>query len=323
VYTLGDRRSTAITAVSKLPALQVVFYCLFLQEENVNTTEIAFIGGSGLEQIEGVKVIEERDISTPFGSPSDMISICDLKGKLAAFLPRHGRGHRLLPTEVPSKANIWALKSIGVKRIIAISAVGSLQEEYRPGDFVVCDQLIDRTRSRPNSFFGDGVVGHLGFADPFCPDLREDVIRVIKKHNHAHHTAGTLICMEGPLFSTRAESYLYRSWGAHLIGMTSLPESKLAREAEICFALVAMVTDYDCWHESEEDVTLKMVLKVMNENSAAIKSMIPDFVDVSLPVKDCACHHAAETAVYTDPAFIPVEVKRRLALFYGKYWERE
>ncbi len=287
------------------------------------TTEIAFIGGSGLEQIDGVKVIEEVDIATPFGYPSDRISICDLNGKLAAFLPRHGRGHRLLPTEVPSRANIWALKSIGVKRIIAISAVGSLQEECKPGDFVICDQLIDRTRSRSNSYFGEGAVGHLGFADPFCATLRQGVIDVVKKHNHTFHEAGTLICMEGPLFSTRAESRLYRSWGAHLIGMTSLPETKLAREAEICFSLVAMVTDYDCWHESEEDVTLEMVLKVMSDNSTAIKGMIPDFVELAAIGKECACHHAAENAIFTDPSLIPVEVKRRLSLFYGKYWKQE
>jgi 5'-methylthioadenosine phosphorylase len=290
------------------------------EEDKVIATEMAFIGGSGLEQIDGVKILEEVDIPTPFGSPSDKISICDLNGKLAAFLPRHGRGHRLLPTEVPSKANIWALKSLGVRRIIAISAVGSLQDSFKPGDFVVCDQLIDRTRSRANSYFGNGVVGHLGFADPFCANLREGVIGVMKKHQHAHHEAGTLICMEGPLFSTRAESHLYRSWGAHLIGMTSLPETKLAREAEICFSLVAMVTDYDCWHEAEEDVTLEMVLKVMNDNSAAIKSMIPDFVELDLSGKECACHSAAENAIFTDPALIPLEVKRRLALFYGKYW---
>jgi len=289
----------------------------------VITTEIAFIGGSGLEQIDGVKVMDEVDIATPFGSPSDRISICDLNGKLAAFLPRHGQGHRLLPTEVPSRANIWALKSLGVERIIAISAVGSLQEEYKPGDFVICDQLIDRTRSRSNSYFGEGVVGHLGFADPFCKSLRQGVIDVVKKHNHIYHETGTLVCMEGPLFSTRAESHLYRSWGAHLIGMTSLPETKLAREAEICFSLVAMVTDYDCWHESEEDVTLEMVLKVMNDNSTAIKGMIPDFVELTAIDKECACHHAAENAIFTNPSLIPVEVKRRLSLFYGKYWEQE
>lgn len=284
-------------------------------------TEIAFIGGSGLDQIEGVKVVDTLDISTPFGATSDPVSICDVGGTHAAFLPRHGGGHRLLPTEVPSRANIWALKSLGVKRIVAISAVGSLQEEYRPGDFVVCHQLIDRTRSRPGmTFFGGGVVGHVGFADPFCPTMREKLIEVIEGRGHALHTAGTLICMEGPPFSTRAESHMYRSWKADLIGMTSLPETKLAREAEICFSLIAMVTDYDCWREAEEDVTLEMVVRVMQENSAAIRSMIPDFVAALVPARDCACLHAAEAAIYTDPSLIPLETKRRLDLLYGKYW---
>jgi 5'-methylthioadenosine phosphorylase len=283
--------------------------------------EVAFIGGTGLEQIEGVKVIEERKIETPFGAPSDPPVICEFDGRRVVFLSRHGRGHRHLPTEVPSRANIWALKSLGVRKIIAISAVGSLQEEYKPGDFVVCDQLIDRTRSRPNSYFGEGVAGHVGFADPFCAQLRSDVVDVIQAQKHSLHTRGTLVTMEGPLFSTRAESHLYRSWGAHLIGMTALPETKLAREAEICFCLVAMVTDYDCWREAEEDVSLEMVVKVMKDNSASIRSMIPAFVSRVLPAKSCECESAAAAAIFTDPSLIPAETKKRLDLFYGKYWK--
>jgi 5'-methylthioadenosine phosphorylase len=285
--------------------------------------QIAVIGGSGLYNIEGVRVSQELDIATPFGPTSDSISLCDIEGVTTAFLPRHGRGHRLMPTEVPSKANIWALKSLGVTRIIAVSAVGSLKEEYKPGDFILCDQLIDRTRSRDNSYFGEGVVGHVGFADPYCHSLRERLARAMEGQNHPFHVhgAGTLVCMEGPLFSTRAESNLYRSWNAHLIGMTALPEAKLAREAEICFVLIAMVTDYDCWREAEEDVTLDMVLQVMRKNSAAIKSMIPALVSALRTDEDCDCRHAASKAIVTDPKLIPIAVKRRLSLFYGKYWK--
>ena len=284
--------------------------------------DIGVIGGSGLYQIHDVKILDEVDIATPFGPASDTISLCDIQGVTVAFLPRHGKGHRHLPTEVPSKANIWAFKYLGVNQIIAISAVGSLQEDYKPGHFVVCDQIIDRTRSRPNSFFGDGVVGHTGFADPYCPQMRQALLRAIEARKHPHHAAGTLVCMEGPLFSTRAESHLYRSWGAHLIGMTALPEAKLAREAEICLALVAMVTDYDCWREAGEDVTLEMVLQVMKENGEAIRSMIPDFVAGLQSNRDCECRHSAENVILTDPSLIPPETKRRLSLFYGKYWDQ-
>ncbi len=281
--------------------------------------DIAVIGGSGLYQIDGVKILDEADIGTPFGAPSDVISLCDIGGITTAFLPRHGKGHRLLPTEVPSRANIWALKSLGVSQIIAISAVGSLQEDYRPGEFVICDQLIDRTRSRSNTFFGNGIVGHTGFADPYCRQMREGLIRIIMKHKHPHHSTGTLVCMEGPLFSTRAESHLYRSWNAHLIGMTALPEAKLAREAGICYALVAMITDYDCWKEAGDDVTLEMVLNVMRENGEAIRNMIPDFVTELKPNRDCACRSAAKNAIMTDPSLIPPDVKKRLDLLFGKY----
>ncbi len=287
------------------------------------TTPIAVIGGTGLYRLHpGIRLLEEVEVPTPFGPPSDRIAIAEIAGTRVAFLPRHGRGHRLLPTEVPSRANIWALKSLGVEQILSVSAVGSLAEEYRPGEFAVCDQLIDRTRSRVNSYFGDGVVGHVVFADPFCRDMGEAIVQAIRRHNHPVHPAGTLIAMEGPLFSTRAESNLYRSWGAHLIGMTALPEAKLAREAEICYAVVAMVTDYDCWKESEESVTLEMVMKVMEDNTRNIQQIIPDVVAGVRGRMDCACRHAAANAIVTDPALIPYETKRRLWLFYGKYWDR-
>ena len=283
--------------------------------------DIAVIGGSGLYRIEGSRVIEEIDVPTPFGMTSDVISIMDIGGIPVAFLPRHGKGHRILPTEVPSDANIWALKYLGVKQIISVSAVGSLSENYKPGDFIVLDQLIDRTRSRRNSYFGNGIVGHVAFAEPFCPSMRGKIIEVLSKKDHSFHEKGTLVTMEGPLFSTKAESELYRSWKSHLIGMTALPEAKLAREAEICYATIAMVTDYDCWHETEESVSVEMVLKVMNDNVSAVKAMLPEIIESVTGIEDCTCRHAAENAIITDPEKIPYETKRRLSLFYSKYWK--
>jgi len=284
--------------------------------------QLAVIGGSGLYNLKGSRFIEELDLPTPFGMPSDLLSIVEAGGQRIAFLPRHGRGHRLLPSEVPVKANIWALKSLGVEQVLAVSAVGSLAEEYRPGDFVVCDQLIDRTFARPISFLGEGLVGHFGFADPYCAGMREEISRVLQKHGQPFHPRGTLVCMEGPIFSTRAESHLYRGWGAQLIGMTSLPEAKLAREAELCFALVAMVTDYDCWKPQEESVSLEMVLKVMESNTRAVQEVIPDIALALKKRKECTCRQAAKTALMTPPERIPYETRRRLALFYDKYWQQ-
>ncbi len=284
------------------------------------TARIGVIGGSGLYQLPKARLLQEIEVPTPFGLPSDLISLVELQGVTVAFLPRHGRGHRLLPGEVPCRANIWALKSLGVEQILSISAVGSLKEEFRPGDFLVCDQLIDRTRSREDSFFGGGVVGHLVFADPYCQGMRDGAVAVLERSRRRFHPAGTLVCMEGPPFSTRAESFLYRSWNADLIGMTSLPEAKLAREAEICFAIIAMVTDYDCWHEAEESVTVEMVLKVMRDNTRAVQQLLPDLVQAFASRGDCPCRHAAAGAIVTDPALIPYQTRRSLALFYDKYW---
>ncbi len=282
--------------------------------------EIAIIGGSGLCDLESGKTIGELEIRTPFGMPSDKVKIFEINGINTAFIPRHGKGHRLLPTEVPSRANMWALKSIGVRQIIAINAVGSLREDYKHRDFIVCDQIIDRTKSRPNSFFGNGVVGHVSFADPYCENIRQALLKVIKEHSHPSHDKGTMVCMEGPLFSTRAESHLHISWGADLIGMTSLPETKLAREAEMCLANVAMVTDYDCWKESD-NVDIGMILEVLKDNSTALKNMIPDFIKELSQINECSCNSAAKLAILTDPAIIPAETKEKLSLFYGKYWK--
>jgi 5'-methylthioadenosine phosphorylase len=285
-------------------------------------TRIAVIGGSGLYQLEGAKLIERIEVPTPFGLPSDLISIVKVGEQNLAFLPRHGKGHRILPTEVPSKANIWALKSLGVEQILSISAVGSLREEIKPGDFVLCDQLIDRTRARSLSFFGEGLVGHVAFAEPFCGGMREIIAGILKDGTHTFHDRGTLVTMEGPPFSTRAESHLYRSWGADLIGMTALPEAKLAREAEICLAIVAMVTDYDCWREAEESVSVEMILKVMNENTRAIQKVIPSIAAALSSRGECECHSAAAGVFVTDPALIPYETKRKLWMLYGRrYWK--
>lgn len=281
---------------------------------------VGVIGGSGVYDVEELKVLEEVSVSTPFGRPSDRIVIGNFGAKEnVAFLPRHGRGHRFLPTEVNSRANIWALKSIGVVSIIGISAVGSLKEEVRPGDIVIPDQIIDRTRSRVNSFFGEGIVGHVPFADPFCPELRKTLIGATEKLKFPLHSKGTYVCMEGPPFSTRAESNLYRSWGADLIGMTVLPEAKMAREAEICYATIALPTDYDCWRESTESVSADMVMRRMQENIKKAKSIIRSAVE-NLPGPDsCACRSAARFAFMTDRKCMPKKTLKKLELFYGKY----
>jgi len=290
---------------------------------------LAVIGGSGLYQLggsAGARLVEEVDIPTPFGLPSDRIAIVELAvehegpGERVAFLPRHGRGHRLSPGEVPSRANLWALKSLGVEEVIAVSAVGSLAEDCRPGHFVLCDQLIDRTQSREASFFGDGVVGHVAFADPYCAGLREALAGVLEASGRPFHGSGTLVCMEGPQFSTRAESHLYRSWNAQLVGMTALPEAKLAREAEMCLAIVAMVTDYDCWKETEEGVSMELVLRTMEANTRAIQELLPAMLAAAARRGDCSCRRAAAGAIATDPARIPYQTRRRLELLYGKYW---
>jgi 5'-methylthioadenosine phosphorylase len=282
---------------------------------------LAVIGGSGLYSIESARVREEIEVPTPWGLPSDLVAIAEIAGELVAFLPRHGRGHRLLPSEVPSLANIWALKSLGVEQILSVSAVGSLSETIAPGDFVLCDDLVDKTARRPSTYFGGGVAGHVSFAEPFCSGMRGEIGGVLSSHRHSFHPSGTYVCMEGPAFSTRAESRLHRSWGAALIGMTALPEARLAREAEMCYATVAMVTDYDCWKSDGEEVTVEMVIATMKENTAAIRRMIPDIVAALKGRGDCPCRHAAAHAIMTDPALIPYEARRRLALFYGRYWQ--
>ena len=283
-------------------------------------SRIAFIGGSGLYDMEGLEGREEVVVDTPFGAPSDAIVLGTLGGSGLAFLPRHGRGHRLSPTEIPARANIFALKTLGVERIVSISAVGSLQEEIRPLDMVVADQLIDRTRQRPSTFFGDGIVAHVAFANPYCPVLSELLAEAGREQDITTHEGGTCVVMEGPQFSTKTESELYRSWGASIIGMTALPEAKLAREAEICYATMAMVTDYDCWHDSEESVTVEMIVRNLMKNVETSKEVVAGLVPTIPESRECACASALENAIITAPDAVPPDVRSRLAPLVGKYF---
>ncbi|HLB13114.1 MAG TPA: S-methyl-5'-thioadenosine phosphorylase [Dehalococcoidia bacterium] len=281
--------------------------------------KIGIIGGSGLYQMEGLEDVEEVRLGTPFGDPSDALTLGTLDGVRVAFLPRHGRGHRFLPSELPSRANIYALKSVGVERIISVSAVGSLKEQFQPLHLVVPDQIIDRTRSRVNTFFGDGLVVHVGFADPFCPDLSQHLYNYARHSGAVVHNGGTMVVMEGPLFSTRAESHLYQSWGGSIIGMTAVPEAKLAREAEICYATLACVTDYDCWHEGSEEVTIEMVISNLQQNVEVSKDILRRLVEQIPAERHCLCSTALQNAIVTDPALVPKETKEKLSLLIGKY----
>jgi 5'-methylthioadenosine phosphorylase len=286
--------------------------------------KLGVIGGSGLYEIEGLKNVREVKVKTPFGDPSDAIILGTLGKTRVAFLPRHGRGHRISPTELPARANIYALKSLGVEQIIAVNAVGSLREDICPLDLVIPDQIIDRTRSRVNTFFEGGIVVHVTFADPFCPVLSKLLYQIashrdIKSKLRKVHPKGTYIAMEGPLFSTRAESNLYRSWGASVVGMTAIPEAKLAREAEICYASIACVTDYDCWHEVHESVTIEMVIQSLLKTIEAAKEVIKR-VSVELPDRsECGCATALKDAIITSRDLIPQKKKEELALLIGKY----
>ena len=282
--------------------------------------QIGIIGGSGLYQMEGLSEIREMAVETPFGKPSDNFILGTLNGVRVAFLARHGRGHRLLPTELPFRANIYAMKLLGVEWIISASAVGSLQEQYAPTDIVIPDQFFDRTRGRASTFFGDGVVGHITFAHPVCSDLGEILAQSCEVVGVKVHRGGTYLCMEGPAFSTLAESRLYRSWGMDIIGMTNLQEAKLAREAEICYATMALVTDYDCWHPDHDAVTLEMVLNYLNQNSANAQKIIGEATRRLVEFgKPCQYGSALKHAILTNREVIPAETKKKLAAIIGKY----
>ena len=280
---------------------------------------VGIIGGSGLYRMDGLSDSRELELDTPFGSPSDSVIVGVLEGVKVAFLPRHGKGHHVMPTQMPAKANIYALKALGVEMIISVSAVGSLKEELKPLDIVIPDQLIDRTRQRSSTFFGDGIVAHVGFADPFCPVLSGVIFRSAQGTGATVHRGGTYVVMEGPAFSTRAESFLYRSWGADIIGMTALPEAKLAREAEICYATLACVTDYDCWHESEEDVTVEMVVANLSKNVSTSKEALRTIMSEIPQRRECPCAAALKDSIITSPDRVPSEIKERLQPIVGKY----
>jgi 5'-methylthioadenosine phosphorylase len=281
--------------------------------------KIGVIGGSGLYDIEGMTDIEEVNIDTPFGKPSDSIIIGRLGDVGIAFLPRHARGHRISPSELPSRANIHALKSLGVEHIIAVCSAGSFKKEIEPGHLLIPDQLIDRTRNRINSFFGEGIVAHIPFADPFCPEISRILYDSAIEVGATVHPKGTLVVMEGPAFSTRAESRLYRSWGADLIGMTALPEAKLAREAEICYAIIGCVTDYDSWWERAEPITVDVILSTQHQNIEITKNVIKLAVSRIPERPVCQCASALETAFVTAPEKIPPEQKKKLKLIISKY----
>ena len=283
--------------------------------------EIGIIGGSGLYNMPGLTDVHEEKIDTPFGQPSEVFVLGTLEGRSVAFLARHGKGHRLLPSELNFRANIYAMKLLGVKSILSVSAVGSLKEEHKPTDFVIPDQFIDRTFSRDATFFGEGVVGHVAFGDPVCPLVSEVFAHACAEAGVVGKRGGTYVCMEGPQFSTRAESNLYRSWGADVIGMTNLQEAKLAREAEISYATLAMVTDYDCWYEGHDDVTVEQVIAVMHQNSGNAQKVVGAAVRL-MPADLSAspAQTAAQYAIMTDRSAIPEATKRKLDLLFGKYW---
>ena len=285
----------------------------------MSEANIGVIGGSGLYEMEGLAEIEEVRVETPFGEPSEAITIGTLEGVRVAFLPRHGKGHRIMPTELPVRANIYALKSLGVERIISVSACGSMKGEIAPLDIVIPDQLFDRTRTRPSTFFGGGLVVHISFDEPFCPELSGLLYEAAKEVGARVHKDGTYICIEGPQFSTKGESRIYRQWGVDVIGMTAIPEAKLAREAEICYATLAMVADYDVWHEVEEPVTVEMVVRNMLQNVVMAKRVIRAALPKIPAQRDCLCATALRDAIITQRERIPAEVREKLALLVGKY----
>lgn len=281
---------------------------------------LGVIGGSGLYEIEGLEQVERISLETPFGDPSDSFIVGVLDGVRMVFLPRHGRGHRLLPSEVNYRANIYGMKKLGVNRLISVSAVGSMREDIEPGHIVIPDQFIDRTNAARNStFFGNGIVAHIQFADPVCRVLSDVLEDAARRAGATVHRGGTYLCMEGPAFSTRAESLMYRSFGVSIIGMTNIPEAKLAREAEICYGVVALATDYDCWHDSHDDVSIDAILAIIRQNVAMAKSIIRNVAGSPVGERNCPCADALRYAIITERSVIPEETKRALDVIAGKY----
>ena len=281
---------------------------------------IAIIGGSGLYSMDGMTDVDFVNVDTPFGKPSDSIVLGSLEGVRVAFLPRHGRGHRFNPSHIPVRANIYALKMLGVERIISVSAVGSLKEHFAPLDLVVPDQLIDRTRLRDSTFFDEDVVVHVALAEPFCAHASQVVYNAAQQMGITAHSGGTMVVMEGPAFSTKAESFMYRTWGADIIGMTALPEAKLAREAEICYTTMAWITDYDCWHESAEPVTVEMVVDNLMKNVATSKELLRRSIASLDGGRSCPCESALKDAIITRKEEVPDELRRKLSPIVGRYF---
>ena len=281
--------------------------------------QIGIIGGTGLYQMEGFSAVRDVPVETPFGKPSDSLMLGELEGRKLAFLPRHGRGHRILPHELNFQANVFAMKALGVEFLLSVSAVGSLKEQYAPLDMLIPDQLIDRTQQRRSTFFGRGLVAHVAFAHPFCPVLSRKLAEGCAEAGARHHMGGSYVCIEGPQFSTLAESQLYRSWGADVVGMTNLQEAKLAREAEICYATLAMVTDYDCWHPEHDAVTADSVMVVLGKNVATARAVLRSVVKTLPLPRECECAHALRHAILTAPELVPESVKRELAPIVGRY----
>jgi 5'-methylthioadenosine phosphorylase len=286
----------------------------------VTAPAIGIIGGSGLYELEGLTDVRWRRVRTPFGDPSDEFCEGQLGDRRVVFLPRHGRGHRLTPSELNFRANIWGLKSLGVEWVLSVSAVGSMKESIRPLDLVVPDQFFDMTRRRVSSFFGDGIVAHVGMADPVCPVLATALEKAARDTGATVHRGGTYVCIEGPQFSTKAESWTYRSWGVDVIGMTNLPEVKLAREAELCYATLALATDYDVWHETHETVSVEAVIQNLLKNVATAKAVLTRVIPAIGPPRACGCRELLRNAVITSPAAFPLAARRRLALFLDKYF---
>ena len=282
--------------------------------------EIGIIGGSGLYTMPGFAAEREAAIETPFGAPSDKFVVGTLAGREVAFLTRHGRGHRLSPSEINFRANIYAMKSLGVERIISLSAVGSLKEEHRPQDFVLPDQFFDRTRGRAATFFGDGLVAHIAFADPICPQLADEVAHACAAAGVPAKSGGTYLCMEGPAFSTKAESNVYRSWGMDVIGMTNLTEAKLAREAEICYVTVAMVTDYDCWHPSHDSVTVSQIIANLTKNAENACKVVAAAVAAMPTARTCQCGAALAHSIITDRKLVSAATREKLGILVDKYF---
>jgi 5'-methylthioadenosine phosphorylase len=285
----------------------------------MSKAEIGIIGGSGLYNMPGIQRMRRVRVTTPFGQPSDTFLLGELEGREVAFLSRHGRGHVLMPSEINFRANLYALKKLGVTRIISVSAVGSLREELKPLDMVLPAQFFDRTTNRPSTFFGGGIVAHISFADPVCPVLVDVLSQACASSGVNCHRGGTYICMQGPAFSTKAESATYRAWGMDVVGMTNLQEAKLAREAEICYATLAMVTDYDCWHPDHDAVTVDQIIDYLNRNAQNAQKIIRAAVRQMPKERSCKCGSALAHAILTDPKKIPPQVRKKLALLLGKY----